>query len=374
MHRGIACRRRGVVSHGSLVALKKGDHISSAFFFPGIPPRERFCGTCPKTNRLFLEPAGNGAEGVEPDYKYDVAISFLGNDLQLAQELTGLLRDRMTVFLFTERQGEVAGSDGMETLTSVFGGEARLVVVLHRATWGQTPWTRVEETAIKNRGLDHGWDFVLVIPLESSSVPPYIPKTQIWLSYERYGLPTAVAVLERKLEELGGKPQPVTAQTKAEQYKRHVEWKEKAERLRRSQEGVDAAQKHVTTLFAELKQALAAGGGPQFNARTPTAARMWTSQPDGEGSTVTIRWQLQWGNVLDHSGLHVRLWKGYASAAGEDLVTFVEPVELAGHAFDFVYTESEKWMWQHRDTSRTYDTTELASFCVGLLLDHITGN
>ena len=41
----------------------------------------------------------------EQKFKYDVAISFLGDDLQLADELTKLLRDRMSVFLFTERQG-----------------------------------------------------------------------------------------------------------------------------------------------------------------------------------------------------------------------------------------------------------------------------
>jgi hypothetical protein len=306
-------------------------------------------------------------------FKYDIAISFLGNDLSLAEQLATLLRDRMSVFLFTERQGEIAGSDGLNTLSLVFGGQARLVVILYRPGWGETPWTRVEETAIKNRGLQKGWDFILLIPLDQNpTVPPWIPRPQIWLSYTQYGLPTAVPVLERKLEEAGGVAMPVTAQSRAAEFKRHAEWKEKAAALRRSQEGVDAAKTHIAALFEELRSALAQGGGPQFARKTPIAARMWSDLPDGEGSTVTVRWSVQWGNSLDHSRLRVRLWQGYAPAAGEDLMTFEEPVELQSHEIDFVYAESGSWMWQHRDTKRTYDTGQLAAFCIGLLLDHIT--
>ena len=309
----------------------------------------------------------------QQNFKYDVAISFLGDDLQLAGELAKLLRDRMSVFLFTERQGEIAGSDGLDTLSLVFGSQARLVVILYRAGWGSTPWTRVEETAIKNRGLQHGWDFILLIPLDQNSeLPPWLPKTQIWLSYPQYGLAAAVPVLERKLEELGGVAKPATAQSRAEEFKRHAEWKEKAAFLRRSQQGVDKAKDHVAALFAELESALAQSGGPRFKQAKPNAARMWSNLPNDEGSSVTIYWSLQWGNSLEQSGLRVRLWQGYASAAGEDLTRFEEPAELEKHDFDFVYTETDKWMWQHRDTKREYDTGQLAAFCIGLLLDHIT--
>jgi hypothetical protein len=311
----------------------------------------------------------------QEDFKYDVAISFLGDDLQLAEELANLLRDRMSVFLFTERQGEIAGSDGLDTLSLVFGSHARLVVILHRATWGSTPWTRVEETAIKNRGLQSGWDFILLIPLEQKpALPPWLPKTQIWLSYAQYGLTAAVPVLERKLEELGGVAKPVTAQTRAEQFKRHTVWKEKAGQLRRSPEGVEAANRHVEELFAELESASAKSGGLQFKTKTARAARMWSNLPEGEGSTVTFYWSMQWANSLDQSGLSVRLWQGYAPAAGEGVIAFDEPVEIQEDRFDFVYSEAGKWMWEHRDTKRDYDTGQLASHCIGLLLDHIAAD
>lgn len=307
------------------------------------------------------------------DFGYDVAISFLADDLSLAEKLAGLLRDRMSVFLFTERQGDIAGSDGVETLSAVFAREARLAVVLYRPGWGETPWTRVEETAIKTRGLEQGWDFLLVIPVDTDpTVPVWVPRPQIWLSYARYGLPTAVAVLERKLEELGGEAKPVTAESRAREYARHSEWKAERERQRRSQEGVDAAKAHVTQLFDELERAVSHGAADlAFEQRHPNVARIWTQLPDRKGTTVTLHWSQPWGNVLEQSALHVRLWRGYASVGGE-VLAFEEPVRLEGHEFDFEYGESGKWVWQHRGTRHTYETGQLAAFCVSVLLDHIT--
>lgn len=317
--------------------------------------------------------------GQEAEFRYDVAISFLGSDLALAEELRNLLQDRMGVFLFTERQTEVAGSDGVDTLSKVFGGDTRLVAILHRQGWGDTPWTRVEETAIKNRGLESGWDFLLLIPLDAEpTVPKWVPKAQVWLSYSNYGLAAALPILERKLEEAGGTASPVTAASRAREYARHAAWEEERERRRGSQEGVDAAGAHVRELFTEINQAVSeASRGSSaadiaFSQRRANGARIWSSSPDREGTTVTIYWSRQWANTLNQSGLRVRLSRGYAPAAGEDLMALEKPVELEEHEFDFEWGKAGRWVWQHRPTGRGYDTAQLAAFCMGLLIDRIT--
>ncbi|MCX6911329.1 MAG: hypothetical protein NTY01_25250 [Verrucomicrobia bacterium] len=65
------------------------------------------------------------------NYKYDVAFSFLQEDEALAQQLSDLLKGRVTTFIYTERQKELAGTDGEQTFNRVFGQEARIVVILH---------------------------------------------------------------------------------------------------------------------------------------------------------------------------------------------------------------------------------------------------
>lgn len=69
----------------------------------------------------------------EKDYKYDVAFSFLQQDEELAMKLSQLLAGRLSTFVYSRKQGEVAGSDGEQRFNKVFGEEARVVVVLYRA-------------------------------------------------------------------------------------------------------------------------------------------------------------------------------------------------------------------------------------------------
>jgi hypothetical protein len=96
---------------------------------------------------------------MDETFKYDIAFSFLSQDETVAQQLNDLLQDRYRTFLYSERQKELAGTDGEETFKAVFAKEAGIVAVLYRAEWGTTAWTRIEQTAIRDRAHDDGYDF-----------------------------------------------------------------------------------------------------------------------------------------------------------------------------------------------------------------------
>ncbi len=55
------------------------------------------------------------------EFKYDVAFSFLQQDEPTATQINDLLQDRVSTFLYSRRQGEVAGTDGEKTFNQVFG-------------------------------------------------------------------------------------------------------------------------------------------------------------------------------------------------------------------------------------------------------------
>jgi len=129
-----------------------------------------------------------------PEYKYDVAISFLQEDEDLARKLNGLLLESLNTFVYFERQKVLAGTNGEDTFNRVFGSETRIVVILFRDNWGTTPFTRIEETALRNRGYEEGYEFVIMIPLnEEPCMPRWLPKTSIWVGLERWGLESAAA-------------------------------------------------------------------------------------------------------------------------------------------------------------------------------------
>ena len=85
----------------------------------------------------------------------------------------------MKAFIYSEQQKVLAGRDGEQLFNAVFGEKARVVVILFRKEWGQTPFTRIEETAIKNRAFDYGYDFTGAHP------PPTVVVRQS--GFQRHG-------------------------------------------------------------------------------------------------------------------------------------------------------------------------------------------
>ena len=81
---------------------------------------------------------------VDPrDFKYDLGFSFLAKDESLAVRLCDLVKGRSRTFLYSdaERQALLAGRDGEEVLSRVYGKESRIVVVLYRTGWGDQRFT-----------------------------------------------------------------------------------------------------------------------------------------------------------------------------------------------------------------------------------------
>ena len=195
------------------------------------------------------EPANDG-------YRIDVALSYLQEDEPLALAIVERIRDRVTlnIFLYSERQGELAGADGMENFSRVFGRDARLVVVLYRDKWGQTNWTRIEETAIKTRGFDEGFEFVLLVRLDSAKPPRWLPPTRIWLGFERYGIDGVASVVEERVQCLGGTVRNATVIDHAAKLGREISIREKVATWRTSPEGTADAERETDLLVGEFRR------------------------------------------------------------------------------------------------------------------------
>ena len=95
--------------------------------------------------------------------RYDVAISFLAEDERVAMSLATALKKHWTVFIYTERQKELAGTDGVEAFSRVFKEDCWLCVILFRDGWGETKWTPIEASAIREHGLKEGWQILIVV-------------------------------------------------------------------------------------------------------------------------------------------------------------------------------------------------------------------
>lgn len=303
------------------------------------------------------------------EYKYDVAFSFLAVDESLATELNDLLQDRVRTFMYSKKQGEIAGTDGEKSFNEVFGEQSRLVVVLYREGWGMTPWTRIEETAIRNRAFDHGYDFVKFVPLDDSpTVPKWLPRTQLWVGIKRWGIPGTASVIEARIEELGGEPHEESVQDRAARLERSLIFKEKREKFLNSSEGVNSANEEYYKLQAELERLI--------TSIISTTASMHLTIKKAQGFLVvlgliyglSVNWFYRYSNTLDKSYLDVSLWNGHPPFPG--IHHWEEPNALHSKRFNFELLQSGGVCWiSSGSDKRVYTTIDLASYVLRYYMD-----
>jgi hypothetical protein len=131
--------------------------------------------------------------------------SFLAEDEPTARALSEKLAGRVSTFVFSRQQNDLAGKDGVEEFSAVFRRRSRLVAILYRHGWGTTKWTRIEETAIKERFLDDGMSFLLIIAMQPHpTLPAWLPKTRIYFDMTEFGLDSAVGAIIARFQEAGG--------------------------------------------------------------------------------------------------------------------------------------------------------------------------
>lgn len=302
-----------------------------------------------------------------PEFRYDVAFSLLDADEPVAREIARLLPPTLSVFLYSERELETGGTDGIDAFSAVFRRDARIVTILYRERWAQTKWTRLEEQAIKSRFLDDGPNFLLLIHLEPDTpVPPWFPSQYIWLDLARLGSQGAAAVIEERVRVAGGVVRVESPAENAERLQR--EQRAEAERVMflRSDRGVVAADQSVVALFDGLE-------------KIARSASMQVDREDGrvlsiyrDGFAVAIGWSVQWRNTLENSTLHVVEWRGRPNVAGRRYSSDGRK-EIATHGFDFdVMGSTSEPVWRERGgRRRSFSTTGLADHCATLLLERI---
>ena len=185
--------------------------------------------------------------------KYDVAISFLTEDLALASALHDKLCEGLDVFFFPGRQEVLAGTDGLESMREPFL-QSRINLVVYREQWGQTPWTRVEAAAIKDACLENGFENLFFLVVDSTNVfPKWLPRTHVRFNYKDFSLEQAIGAIKARVQERGGQFKPLTAMRRAEIYKADEEFR--LEKLGMSSaEGMHKIFENVVLLFGTIEQ------------------------------------------------------------------------------------------------------------------------
>jgi hypothetical protein len=250
------------------------------------------------------------------EFEYDVAFSFNALDEGVATQLNDLLSPRLKTFIYSERQREIAGTDGQESFSKVYGKTSRLVVVLFRPEWGETPWTRIERDAIKNRSLNDGWDFTTFVPtVERPQMPPWLPQTRLYVGLQRWGMEAAAAAIEARATERGSSPREETVAERADRFARAAKFKQTQEQFQASDTGVKAAlQAYEDLSLAVEKHATAiAAAGVKIEVKRSQEYRILTGLSP---CNAVCSFRPFYANVLKDVHLNVDVYKGFPDLPG----------------------------------------------------------
>lgn len=239
-----------------------------------------------------------------PEFKYDVAISFLAEDQRVAQALADQLEaSGLKIFFFPHKQEELAGTNGMELMRGPFLS-ARINVVLFKHPWGETPWTRVEDAAISERCFKGGWSSLMFVQLDKASkLPKWLPLTHVRFAMEDYGIEQLVGAIKLRVQEQGGTIAPPDAMSEAKRVQREAAYLEQREELMRSRPWIeDTVHRALRETMMEVVRLAKEASAPGFEI-TGVAAGMACVLRSGFVSML-VSWKQPIFNQVSDYGTH----------------------------------------------------------------------
>jgi len=300
--------------------------------------------------------------------KYDVAISYLAQDEDLAFKIYTEIGQIFKVFIYTQHQNELVGKGGVETLRDIFINRANLIVILYRKGWGQTSWTSTEERAIVDFGLKNQWKGILLVNLDSSKTPDWHPESDIYLDYGKYQFEELIGVIKSRAEERGSEIKTITALEKAKILRIDRELAERRKKFLYSEEGVKEALIEVESLLDEIdricKEINSSSAKFDHEKRKTNFYYLQGYNPDNTVSPtleIQVLWSHEYRNSLRNSKLYVtKIYYLRLSKRADDLF------------YDFDVNPSMQNRWRDNQNGRLLTFKELANEIVKILIDYLS--
>jgi hypothetical protein len=298
------------------------------------------------------------------DFQYDIAFSFTTQDENIATQISDLLQDRYRTFLYSKAQEKLAGTDGEDTFSAVFKEQARSVAVLLRPEWGNTPWTRIEQSAIRHRAYYHGYDFTtFIVTVPGTPIPDWLHPTRIWYDLKRFGVDGAAAVLAARIQERGGAAVEETLADRTARLERTQKFNCEKEAFANSEEGVNASRAAHQRLIADIKVNSDMLG--KVGCRIHERAYDGTTMVVGRRVVLAVRYNFRVANKLDGAKLVANFCDGVPPLGKYD---WEQPGILKSWEFTFQLVGPDRSAWVGPD-GKQHSPEDMAEFLLKHFLD-----
>jgi hypothetical protein len=281
-----------------------------------------------------------------------------------------MLSQQLDVFVYPKKQEAIAGTNGLEVFRSAFRNDSRLIVVLFRNGWGETPWTRVEQTAIIERVLADGWECLFFVMVDRAPTPPkWLPATHIRFNLEDFGIDQAVGAIKARLQELGGRLRAADVLQQAKLVEHRTAFFAERERLFQSHEGVNAVQQEVRTIFQRVERRIAEIES-STTLRATVGADDYTCVITNKRISVRVSWQPQAANRLEASPLRIEEFNCRILLPQERGSYIRKPDKVSERKYDPELSIDRGWCWvKSGRTNQYFSSAEVADDAIASFLN-----
>lgn len=135
--------------------------------------------------------------------KYDVAISFAGEDRRVAEQLASILSAKYKLLVFYDdyEQAKLLGKNLAPYLSEIYKDRSSYCIVLVSAAYKQKRWTSHEWKAAQARAFeDPDSDYILPIRLDDTVLPGLLP-TVGYLDWQKLGSKKVAETIHEKVKD-----------------------------------------------------------------------------------------------------------------------------------------------------------------------------
>lgn len=112
------------------------------------------------------------------NYKYDVTLSFAGEDRRYAKKLVPLIRaSGYRVFYDEDESANLWGKNLQEHFEKVYKEDARFCVMFLSKHYAEKPWPKYERRSAQSRAHTETDEYILPVRLDDKQVPGVLPTT-----------------------------------------------------------------------------------------------------------------------------------------------------------------------------------------------------
>lgn len=144
------------------------------------------------------------AVSMNQDQKYDIALSFAGEDRNYVDRVANLLKERgVKVFYDLFEEADLWGKDLYTHLSEVYQKQAKFTVVFISKAYANKLWTNHERRAAQSRAFQEAQEYILPARFDDTEIPGVLP-TIGYVSLKDRTPDDFVSLITKKLISAGG--------------------------------------------------------------------------------------------------------------------------------------------------------------------------